>query len=629
MRSTSAIQSVLSSSSSVAISGSSAPLTSLIATLSSSFAAAGSTSIEPIISTTSVSAASSAESATDNSSLSSVIIQSDRQAGPSVAASPMSSAQERQAEYVPVAAPPDTGDGTSSTSTSSSEVVVTTSSSSTTVQAPPTTNTVTSTQPGTTVTTTNPGTTNDAPTASATAPVTSEERPLESAAAATATATVTQQTGAPASGSSNVSSKHGDSDCIFFAYLATDGDNSGTSGATGIVAPSVNPAASTVSTVHSTLPQAVGVTVTGANGQTSVTFPSFVTVLSTATESDGTVVTESAVVSNPTGLGQPGKNGNSSFFSNTSAVAGTFAAVGIVVFAVLALLLVCCRRRRRQKRARTRWLTAITQPPSYPLHDDADRDPFEDDPFEDPRDAPQMTQVTNAPQTTYINRDQRHEDSEHVDTEDSTANLLGVRNFAATPLDAGPITRTQEEGPFSDVNMFSPQEAIGLAITTNYPVPSLHSRQSTPSLYSDSPQVHGDADSFYDIDPGSPPAVPPKTETRPAAPPAIPRPPRSILRGAPPSRGSEYRPLTPPDSVESHRFSVSSSSAGPATPTGLGFATGSSFDHETAKLATPLAPTLSPTAILTRRTLLDVCIFGIFSLQVLSLIELLTDTPTA
>ncbi|KAK0456567.1 hypothetical protein EV421DRAFT_73674 [Armillaria borealis] len=528
----------------------------------------------------------------------------------------MSSGQERQAEFlfsmssttvstsvaagttpatttsVPVAAPPDAGDGTSSTSTTSSpstsEVVITTSSSPTTVQAPPSTNTVTSTQPGTTVTTTNPGTTNNAPATSVTAPATSEERPLESAAATTAT--VIQQTGAPVSGSSNIS----------------NGDNSGASRATGIVAPSVNPAASTVSTVHSTLPQAIGVTVTGPNGQTSVTFPSFVTVLSTATESDGTVVTESAVVSNPTGLGQPDKNGNSSFFSNTSAVAGTFAAVGIVVFAVLALLLVCCRRRRRQ-RARTRWLTAITQPPSYPLHDDADRDPFEeDDPFEDPRNPPQMAQVTNAPQTTYINRDQRHEDSEHVDTEESTTNLLGARNFAAAPLGSGPTTRTQEEGPFSDVNTFSPQEAIGLAITTNSPVPSLRSRQSTPSLYSDSPQVHGDADSFYDIDSGSPPPVPPKTETRPAAPPAIPRPPRSILRGTPPSRGSEYRPLTPPDSVESQRFSISSSSAGPATPTGLGFATGSSLDHETAKLATPLAPTLSPTAILTRRTLLDI-----------------------
>ncbi len=229
-----------------------------------------------------------------------------------------------------------------------------------------------------------------------------------------------------------------------------------------------------------------------------------------------------------------------------------------------------------------------------------------------------MAQVTNTPQTTYINRDQRHEDSEHVDTEESTANLLGARNFAAAPLGTGPITRTREEGPFSDVNAFSPQEAIGLAITTNYPVPSLHSRQSTPSLYSDSPRVHGDADSFYDIDSGSPPPVPPKTETRPAAPPAIPRPPRSILRGTPPSRGSEYRPLTPPDSVESQRFSISSSSAGPATPTGMGFATGSSLDHETAKLATPLAPTLSPTAILTRRTLLDVCIFGIFPHSLIS-----------
>ncbi|PBL01113.1 hypothetical protein ARMGADRAFT_411017 [Armillaria gallica] len=602
MNSTSAIQSV-SSPSSVAISRSSAPLTSLITTVSSSFAAASSTSIEPIISTTSVSAASSAESATDNASLSSVIIQSDRQAGPS-AASPMSSGQERQADMssttastsvtatttsVPVAAPPEAGDGTSSTSTtsssSSSEVVITTSSSPTTVQAPPSTNTVTSTQPGITVTTTNPGTTNDAPATSVTtAPATSEERSLDSATAATTT--VTQQTGAPVSGSSNIS----------------NGDNSGASRATGFVAPSVNPAASTVSTVHSTLPQAIGVTVTGPNGQTSVTFPSFVTVLSTATESDGTVVTESAVVSNPTGLGQPDKNGNS---SNTSAVAGTFAAVGIVVFAVIALLLVCCRRRRRQ-RARTRWLTAITQPPSYPLHDDADRDPFEDDPFEDHRNPPQMAQVTNAPQTTYINRDQRHEDSEHVDTEESTANLLGARNFAAAPLATGPTTRTQEEGPFSDVNEFSPQEAIGLAITTSYPVPSLHSRQSTPSLYSDSPRVHGDADSFYDIDSGSPPPVPPKTETRPAAPPAIPRPPRSILRGTPPSRGSEYRPLTPPDSVESQRFSISSSSAGPATPTGMGFATGSSLDHETAKLATPLAPTLSPSAILTRRTLLDI-----------------------
>ncbi|KAK0465057.1 uncharacterized protein EV420DRAFT_936741 [Desarmillaria tabescens] len=500
----------------------------------------------------------------------------------------------------PVAAPPNTDDSTSSTSTtsssSSSEVAITTSSSSTAQAPPPSTNTVTSTQPGATqpgatVTTTEPGTTNGVPTTSVTASATNAETPFASAQAVTTI--VTEQSGTSVTGSSN----------------NDNGDSSDTLRTTGIAALSVNSAASTTSlTAHSTLPQAVGLTVTGSDGQTSVTFPSFITVLSTATESDGTVVTESAVVSNPTGLGQPDKSSDSSFFSNTSAVAGTFAAVGIVVFAVLALLFVCYRRRRRQ-RSRTRWLEAITQPPSYPLHDDADRDPFEeDDPFEDPRSPPQMAQVTNTPQTTYITRDQRHEDSEHVDTEDSTSNLLGARNFAAAGLGTGHTTRTQEEGPFSDVNAFSPQEAIGLAITTNYPVPpSLRSRQSTPSLYSDSPQANGDADSFYDVD-LRPPAVRPKIETRPA-PPSIPRPPRSILRGTPPSSqfiGSEYRPLTPPDSVESQRLSFSSSSAGPSTPTGLGFATGSSLDHDPVKVANPLAPTLSPTAILTRRTLLDI-----------------------
>ncbi|KAK0208240.1 hypothetical protein DFS33DRAFT_425281 [Desarmillaria ectypa] len=472
---------------------------------------------------------------------------------------------------VPVAAPPNTNDSSTSTSTisssSSSQAVITASSTSFTVQAPPSTSTVTSTQPGATVTTTDPGTTNDAPTTSV---ATGGETPVASAEAITAT--VTEQSGATVTGPSNNG----------------NGDNSGTFKATGIADSSVNLAATTVSTVHSTLPQAIGVTVTGSDGQTSVTFPSFVTVLSTATESNGTVVTESAVVSNPTGLGQPDTSSNS-FFNNTSAVAGTFAAVGIVVFAVLALLFACYRRRRRQ-RERTRW------------------DPFEEeDPFSDSRNLPQMAQVTNTPQTTYTNKDQRHDDSEHGDTEDSTSHLLGVRNFAAASLGTGPTTRIQEEGPFSDVNAFSPQEAIGLAITTNYPVPpSLHSRQSTPSLYSDPPQVNGDTDSFYDVD--LQPPVPPKTETRPAPPP-IPRPPRSILRGTPPSsqfRGSEYRPLTPPDSLESQRLSLSSSSGGPSTPTGLGFATGSSLDHEPAKLANPLAPTLSPAAILTRRTLLDI-----------------------
>ncbi|KAG7450548.1 uncharacterized protein BT62DRAFT_520664 [Guyanagaster necrorhizus] len=402
-------------------------------------------------------------------------------------------------------------------------------------------------------------------------------------------ATVTEQSATSVTGSTNDGS----------------GNSSSTVRATGI-ASSVNSAASTVSAVHSTLPQAIGVTVTGSDGQTSVTFPSFVTVLSTATESDGSVVTESAVVSNPTSVGHP-ESSNSSFFSNTSAVAGTFAAVGIVAFAMLALLFVCYRRRRRQ-RERTRWLSAITQPPSYPLHDDTDRDPFdEDDPFEDPGDPPQMAQVMHAPQTTYINRDQRHEDSEHVNTEASTANLLGVRSFTAASLGIGHTTHIQEEGPFSDVNAFLSQEEIGLAITTGHPAPSsLHSRQSTPSLYSDSPLVNGDADSFYTLD--LQPSVPPKTEIR-AVPTLIPRPPRSILRGTPPSsqlRGSEYRPLTPPDSVESQRLSFSSSSAGPSTPTGLGFTTGSSLDHEHGKLSNPLPPTLSPTAILTRRTLLDI-----------------------
>ncbi|KAG7450549.1 uncharacterized protein BT62DRAFT_927830 [Guyanagaster necrorhizus] len=93
MNSTSTTQSVISRST--------APLTSLTTPASSSFAAVGTTLIETIISTVTESAASSAETATDDVSLSSVIIESDRQASPSTA-SPMSTGV--QAEYVKLSA---------------------------------------------------------------------------------------------------------------------------------------------------------------------------------------------------------------------------------------------------------------------------------------------------------------------------------------------------------------------------------------------------------------------------------------------------------------------------------------------------------------------------------------------
>ncbi|KAG7097345.1 hypothetical protein E1B28_004701 [Marasmius oreades] len=88
------------------------------------------------------------------------------------------------------------------------------------------------------------------------------------------------------------------------------------------------------------------------SSSSSASTPSLV--VSTSTDAQGglvtiTVTSNARNVPSQTGVGS-GSSGDSSFFDNTSAVAGTFAAVGIVALGLLILIVTVVIRRRRAKK---------------------------------------------------------------------------------------------------------------------------------------------------------------------------------------------------------------------------------------------------------------------------------------
>jgi len=145
-------------------------------------------------------------------------------------------------------------------------------------------------------------------------------------------------------------------------------------GSSASVPPVVSPSSTdpTVQTVHSTtvvtstdtsttttfpvstLVKPVIVTVV-QNGTTSVGTPSLVTSVATSTATDGVLITSTLVYANPTSSASQ----HGSLLQNAGAVAGIFAALGIV--AALALLCgVYFIRRTRRNGRRSRWLDSVS-----------------------------------------------------------------------------------------------------------------------------------------------------------------------------------------------------------------------------------------------------------------------------
>ncbi|KAF9044571.1 hypothetical protein BDZ89DRAFT_192110 [Hymenopellis radicata] len=327
-----------------------------------------------------------------------------------------------------------------------------------------------------------------------------------------------------------------------------------------------------------TLASPIGVTVVDSSGHTSLTYPAIVTVLSTGTNSDGSLTTETKVVVNPTGETSHRITDPDSFFSNTGAVAGTFVAVGIVITSIAAFLYLCYRRKRRA-RHQLRWLEGMHSPRPQSA-DDLD---FDDDPFEDRNAAPEMLQRPRTPPALPEPSRNAYASVPQTATAQDFRGLV-----AAAPSSGGAFGsvafKGEPEDPFHDV--YSPSRPIGLAVTTA----SLASGQETPSLYSKQ-EEEGSIYEEVDIhsDEGHSSAV--------AAPLALPaRPPRSLLRASnsveyktSEYKPSEYRPISPPTTVES--------STPPSTP--VNPTPPSSSHGSTAKQ-------VSPYSVLTRKTLLDI-----------------------
>ncbi|KAJ7071058.1 hypothetical protein C8F01DRAFT_412275 [Mycena amicta] len=204
-------------------------------------------------------------------------------------------------------------------------------------------------------------------------------------------------------------------------------------------------------TPESTLakPSFVSVIESNANGQTTAfTAPPFLTFLSTSTETNGSLVTFTHIVANPTGFNQAIGH-SASFFHNAGAVAGVFLVVGAIMtgLVVFALFLLC-RRQRRRRELHRRWLVSMHRP--RPLSDN--------DTFVNPEmrsfDRPWDGRISS-PHGHYTVAPPRRVDPPM---------LLGGQNNNRGP----------QAGPYDD--------AIGLAITTDdhRDNPSV---ESSPSIY--------------------------------------------------------------------------------------------------------------------------------------------------
>ncbi|KAF8898776.1 hypothetical protein BD779DRAFT_37301 [Infundibulicybe gibba] len=273
---------------------------------------------------------------------------------------------------------------------------------------------------------------------------------------------------------------------------------------------------------ESTFKSVIAITsVNPTDGKTATITPDFLTVLSTSTEPDGSFVTFTHIVANPTGLSDTTNHSTTGFLHNQGAVAGVFVVVGILAAVLVVGGAFFCRRRRRLNRRR-RWLAGLRQQP-----------PMTGNPFDDPP-------VIRTAQSDHA-RDEMVWDGR------ATHNLNNDVSFATQGM-AGVGTGTRgstgshDTTPFSDNREYRPN--LGLILSTdrnNMSRPSF--AQSSPSIY---PPSLPPADDTYDlIDTRTP-------VNNTFVVPVPPRPPRSHLRNTA-SKGVDYIPLTPPpSSISSH-----------------------------------------------------------------------------
>lgn len=221
------------------------------------------------------------------------------------------------------------------------------------------------------------------------------------------------------------------------------------------------------------------------------------------------------------------------FLHNQGAVAGVFAAIGLVAAAIIASLVLFARRRRRLNR-RKRWLAGMQQ--QRP-------DSFAGSPFPGPLSAPMMRNSENS------DAHRRRGISPLLIDHEPSASGNG-KNGSTGRLTGDGGLHVSEQNNVSEAAYF---DGTGLAINKlNKQITRLSLALSTPSIYSLSlPPVEGDVD--YNEQ---------GTETMPPLERSViippPRPPRSMLRKSA-ARLLDYLPTTPPQYTPSDNHSLPSS----------------------------------------------------------------------
>ncbi|KAF8640709.1 hypothetical protein AX17_000363 [Amanita inopinata Kibby_2008] len=176
----------------------------------------------------------------------------------------------------------------------------------------------------------------------------------------------------------------------------------------------------------STFSTPVAVTMT-QGGNTVVSTPSFVTLLTTTTNTDGSAVTWTHVVANPNKLSATSSR---SFLQNTGAVAGVFVVVGIVAASFLLCLLYFIRRSRRTKR-QSKWLATLQNPRYEEVHHE-DKNPFDD--LDIPSSSPPVRPLTSDSNATlHRNIYPAHNAVRNYQTKELDATDAGVTRGSAPP----------------------------------------------------------------------------------------------------------------------------------------------------------------------------------------------------
>ncbi|KIL70858.1 hypothetical protein M378DRAFT_495504 [Amanita muscaria Koide BX008] len=247
----------------------------------------------------------------------------------------------------------------SASSSSSSGTTSTLANNTLTTSIPPTTNTTQTLSSMATSSSARTSSRTISGTTSTTATnTTSSDQSIISSSTATTTTTTTTSSTSSASTSTTSSTTSASTSSTTTLSSFSSSSSSSTLISTTPTTPTTSSSSSTTSTTSSSsslTPIVLPKTTTSTDGSAltptpTATAATVITTVLTSTGSNGTVVTITQVQVNPTL--SPNYNGdsvNSTFFSNTGAVAGTFILVGLTVASILLWTLFYVRRRRRRR----------------------------------------------------------------------------------------------------------------------------------------------------------------------------------------------------------------------------------------------------------------------------------------